>query len=129
MAGLKAQSSAMHRIAAGIEGLDVDAAGLIARYGLDRVAHPLTDMINEGLRRVACKRGGQVTPDAVLEDYIRRMFRRMPDESRDIVMSHVKWGRHPPIPDLKEQEEFLLGLFTLRTAAVLELAGTYPVDG
>jgi hypothetical protein len=122
-----AQLSALYRIITGEPGPhEVDVAGVIARRGLSRVAAFLTSTIMNGMNQVARKRGGHLPPAAVLEEYVNRFFAHQPDELREMVLSQVRDGRHPPIQDPEMQEVFLLGLLTLHAAAAIELAGKSP---
>jgi hypothetical protein len=110
-----------------VDGPETDVPGLIARHGLDRVAHYLTQTIRWGLQRVARKRGDLMTPEAILDDYFGRLLRGQSDELRELLSRQVMDGHHPPITDPPEQEAFLYGLFALRAGAVIELAGKSPV--
>lgn len=134
-ADVRTQISALLRIATGEPGSrDVDVAGVIARCGLDRVADFLTHAITDATNQVAHKRGGHLSPEAILEEYLTGYFARQPDELRQMVidelrvmvLDQVREGRHPQTQDPEIQELFVLGLLTLYASAVIELAGDPP---
>jgi len=97
-ADVDAQCSALFRTITGKPGPEVDAAGLIARHGLDRVADALTHMIMRGVSRVARKRG-HLPDETIVEDYLDRLFAHQSDEVRQLVRRQVRYKRHPPIHD------------------------------
>lgn len=124
-ADVDAQCSALFRTITGKPGPEVDAAGLIARHGLDRVAGAVTHMIMRGMSRVARKRG-HLPDETIVEDYLNRLFAHQSDEVRQLVRRQVRHKRHPPIHDPHKQEAFVLGLLAVHAGAVIELAGHEP---
>jgi hypothetical protein len=126
-ADVQAQCTVIFRAIASAGESEVDTAGLIARYGLVRVADFLAQMIRDGMTRVARKRG-QASPEVILDEYIDRFFRDQTDELRNMVRSQIRQEHHPPISDPGTQEHFLWGLLTLQCGAVIELAGKRTIQ-